>query len=202
MLFTATPPHAGARTHSRALTFWTRLSLWKAVWGAAQHTSRAGSPSPHVPVRARRHARGPPWCVSPWRTPSLCHLGPGSPVRHTRATVRCSGLERDPHADTKSVCVTLSVPPPLPDFAHVDTHTQSVRLLHVRSFPGTRSPSLRGIPPARAPSTAVGRAQNHSGHWAEVALGPTARRLSFLRSPRHLSARSPPRAPVPCSDLS
>lgn len=55
LLFTATPPQR-ARAHSRALTFWTCLSLRKGGWGGGQHTSRAAflpaCPSARTQTRA------------------------------------------------------------------------------------------------------------------------------------------------------
>lgn len=190
---------ARGRAHTRAHSVSGLRFLSRERFGVQPRAPRGQALSPHVSARAHRHARRPLWCLSRWWTPSLCYLRPGFPVRRSPDTVRFSRLEREASSDTKSALVTPSVPPPLPELAHVDTHTPSVCLLHARSFPNTRATKcawehhcahpLRTIRDREqtSPRTRLLRA------WVsrdQPRLGPT------------LSALSSPRVPVPCSDLS
>ena len=130
-------PRTRARAHSRAHTWRTRLSLLrKAAWGAAPHSSPEGSRSLRVPARAHTsNARGPPWCVSLGRTPSLCHLRPGSPARRARGSSLLRTRARA-HSDAKSMSLSrLLRPLPYPSLPTWTQHTPSV--LHARSFPRT-----------------------------------------------------------------
>lgn len=77
LLLTATPPHAGARTLTRT------HFLGSAFSGASGVGVQPCAPPTASPrERAYRHAWGY-LDASPWGTPSLCHLHPGPPVRHT-----------------------------------------------------------------------------------------------------------------------
>lgn len=84
-------PHTRARAHSRALTFRTRLSLRRTVWGAAQHTSRAASPSPDVLARAHTATRGATSVRLSVPDTLPLHLRPGSRVRHTQRQLATPG---------------------------------------------------------------------------------------------------------------
>lgn len=190
-------PRTRARAHSRAHTWRTRLSLLrKAAWGAAPHSSPEGSRSLRVPARAHTsNARGPPWCVSLGRTPSLCHLRPGSPARRARGSSLLRTRARGTLRRKVDVFVTPSAPPALSELAHVDTtHTEC--LARAILPPHLGHLLYVGAPP-RAPLSAVGRAQNHWGPRAEVSLGPTAPRLGVLGSSRTRSTLA--RTPLPAS---
>ena len=161
LLFTATPPHAGARTLTRTHLEDSAFAPESGLGSGP--TQPEGCWSPRVPAHAHTsNARGPPWCASLGRTPSLCHLRPGSPGRRARAA---SSLLRTRARGTLrrkvDVFVTPSAPPALSELAHVDTtHTEC--LARAILPPHLGHLLYVGAPP-RAPLSAVGRAQNHWG---------------------------------------
>lgn len=155
-------PRTRVRAHSRALSFWTRLSLQKAVWGAARRTSQAGSPSLPVSARTQRRAGATlvrlsvvdtsPLSPSSWvsretpsRHSSLLRAGARSTLRHK---VR--------------LCHAFCAPSHLQACTRGHT-THQVSASCMRGSSPTPGPlSVRGNSTVRAPN-AVGRAQNHSG---------------------------------------
>lgn len=139
LLFTATPPYAGARTLTRTHFLDSAFSPERSLGCNPAHLAGGLSLLAFSRARAHTRARGLPWCVSQWRTSSLCHLRPGSPVRHPPDTVRCSRLERGALSDTKSAFVTPAALSPLPELAHVDTPHTECPLLHAWSFPSTQA---------------------------------------------------------------
>lgn len=196
---TATPPQAGARTLTRT------HFLGSAFAGASGvGVQPCAPPTASSRERAYGHARGY-LGASPWGTPSLCHLRPGPPVRHTSGTVRWERAGARRTLKAESVFVTPSAPPPLPNL-HTWTH-RTPRFAFC-----THGASL-GPPPVtkrtwdrhQALLSRVGRVQTtlDRGQRSPSARLPRAR-VSCDRSrfcPTR-SARSPPGVPVPCSDLS
>lgn len=203
LLFTATPPARGrAHTHAHSVSGLGAVSPESDLGCSPAHLA-SGLSLPAVSGRVPRPAPGPPWGVSLWRTPSLCHLRPGSPVRHSPDTARRSGLERAAHSDTKSAFVTPSVPPPLPERAHVDAPHRVSASCVLGSSPTPGPPSVRGNTPVRAPNAGELRTTRTV---SKLCPKPQLTRAWVSRDrPRlgpALSARSSPRVPVPCADLS
>lgn len=195
-------PRTRARAHSRALTFWTRLSLRKAVWGSAQRTSRAGTSSPHVPARARGGRLGASLCGGHLAFVTFVLALPGD-TRRTH-TVPCSVLERGTLLRHKvRLCHPCGAPsPPRACTRGHTAHRVPASCTHGPS-PAPRPPSVRGNATGGAPN-AAGRARNHLGARANVAPGRLPRAWVSCDRPRvgPTQGALPSARPRPCSDLS
>lgn len=136
--FTATPPHAGARTLTRAHFLDSAFAPESGLGFSPAHL--AGRL--FLSARPSACARGPPSCVSLWRTPSLCHLRPGSPVRHTpdtHSSLLRAGARHTPQTQSPPLSL-LRRPLPSPSVHTWTHHTHRVpAFLHARSFPSTQA---------------------------------------------------------------
>lgn len=175
MLFTATPPHASTRTLTRTHFLDWALSRESDLGCSPAHPAGGLSLVASPSSRTHRLARGLPWRVSRWRTPSLCHLGPGFPVRHARhCSLPRAGARRTLRHKVR-LCHAFCAPSP-PERAHVDTtHTQ-------------RPPLSRAVLP-REPSR-----QDHVGMPSRTPLIPWA-------EPRTAADRGPTSLWVDCPAL-
>lgn len=195
---TATPPARG-RAHTRAHSV-SGLGAFSPAsdLGCSRAHLASVLPLPAVPARVPRHVLGPPRGVSPWWTPSLCHLRPGSPVRHSPDTARRTLRRR--------VRLFTPLPPPLP----------SPRL-HTWTHRTERPPPACAVLPQPwatkcawehhcARLSGSGPSSEPLGTGSKLRPKPQLTRAWVSRDPPRLrptlSARSSPRVPAPCADLS
>lgn len=137
LLFAATPPHAGARTLTRAHFLDSAFSPESGLGFSPAHLAGRH----FLPARPSACARGPPRRVSLRRTPGLCHLRPGSPGGHApdaHSSLLRAGARHTPQTQSPPLS-PLRRPLPAPS-VHTWTHsTPCARLLHARSFPSTQA---------------------------------------------------------------
>lgn len=201
LLFAATPPHAGARTLTRAHFLDSAFSPESGLGFSPAHLAGRH----FLPARPSACARGPLGA-------SLCggHLAfvtfvlalPGD-TRRTH-TVPCSVLERGTLLRHKvRLCHPCGAPsPPRACTRGHTAHRVPASCTHGPS-PAPRPPSVRGNATGGAPN-AAGRARNHLGARGNVAPGRLPRAWVSCDRPRvGPTPRALPSARLrPCSDLS